>query len=126
MPDFGTLTPLAPVAPEPSPPLVSATPVAAPVQGQVSLGNVYQVEIDFGDLPLADGTFVISNPNVGPASAVAAWMAYVAATGKDLDETEMDDLIIRCAPGDGRLTMFVRAADGSYLHGAFRVVYMVG
>lgn len=117
---------LSPVALVAEPVVAAPSTVAAPVLGRVALAAVYEVEIDFGDLPVAEGAFVIANPNVGVGSAVQASMVYAAATGKDLDECEMDDLIFRCAAGDGQVTMFVRAADGSYLHGCFRVAYMVG
>jgi hypothetical protein len=85
--------------------------------------TAYQTEIDFGSTPVAEGTFTITNAAVAVGSYITAQVAYLAPTGKDLDEIEMDDLIIRCGSGAGTFDMFVRAADGSYLEGKFKINY---
>lgn len=91
-----------------------------------AVASISQTEVDFGPVPVASGTFVITDAAVSASSRILAQVAYIAPTGKDLDEIEMDDLQIRCAPGAGQLTMFITAADKSYLADTFTIFYQVG
>lgn len=88
--------------------------------------NIKQTEVDFGATPVADGTFPITDGDVSGTSQIIASVAYEAPTGKDLDEIEMDDLIIRCGNGTGTFNMFITAADGSYLADKFKINYLIG
>lgn len=83
-----------------------------------------QTEIDFGTTPVESGSFTITDSNVDPTSYIVAQVAYVAPTGKDLDELDMDTLSIACSSGSsGTFTMFVRSTDGSYLADTFKINY---
>ncbi len=85
-----------------------------------------QATIDFGVTPVADGTFIITNVGAMASSFISAMIAYVAPAGKDLDEVEMDDIILRCSAGVGSFSVYAHAADGSYLEGKFLINYMIG
>lgn len=85
-----------------------------------------QTEVDFGVTPVVQGTFTITEATATATSKIVATLAYEAPTGKDLDELEMDDLIIKCGPaGVGSFTMFITAADGSYLADKFKINYSI-
>lgn len=84
-----------------------------------------RTEIDFGSTPVASGTFTITDGRVTPSSKIIAQIAYEAATDRDLDEVEMDDLLLRCGPATGSFTLLARSFDGSYLEGKYHVFYMV-
>jgi hypothetical protein len=88
--------------------------------------KVKQTTIDFGSMPVSDGTFTVQDAGVTMSSNVMAQVAYVAPPGKDLDELEMDNLVIRCAPGNGYFTMFVNEAIGSLLADKFLINYQIG
>lgn len=79
-----------------------------------------QVEIDFGDVPVAQAEFTIADPGVKPTSVITGSVANDAPTGKDLDELEMDDLIIRCGAGTGQFTINASGSTG-YLAGKFKI-----
>lgn len=91
------------------------------------LGNITQIEVDFGPVPQASGYFIVADPRVSAGAHILVSTAYEAPTGKDLDEIEMDDLEIRAGvPSTGTMTLFIHAADGSYLHDKFKLNYEVG
>lgn len=79
-----------------------------------------QVEIDFGSLPVEQADFVIADAGVTPATVVSGSVAYVAPTGKDLDELEMDDLQLRFGAGSGQFTINARGNLG-YVEGTFKI-----
>jgi hypothetical protein len=88
-------------------------------------GNVTQVEVDFGSTPVDGTAFTITDNTVTSSSFITASLAYDAPTGKDLDEVEMDNLVIRCGtPTAGSFSMFIATADGSYLADKFKINYM--
>jgi hypothetical protein len=87
---------------------------------------IKQTEIDFGSMPTTDVIFTIMDSTVKPTSHIIARMAYEVPTGKELDETEMDDLNIICKAGSGQFDMFIRSIDNSYLADKFKVNYIVG
>jgi len=87
--------------------------------------HVNQVEIDFGDLPVESGEFTIVDSLVLPSSHITGTIAYESPTGKDLDELDMDSIDLKFAPGNGTLLIRARGLEG-YLHGAFKVNYIVG
>ena len=88
--------------------------------------NIKQTEVDFGVIPVADGTFTITDASVLVTSQLLAQVSYEAPTGKDVDEIEMDDLQIRCQPAAGSFNMYIKSADGSYLADKFKINYLVG
>lgn len=99
-----------------------ATSAVSAVSASVGTGRT---EIDFGSTPVDSGTFTITDSRVTPKSRILAQAAYEAATGRDLDEVEMDDLSLRCGPATGSFTLLARSFDGSYLEGKYHVFYMV-
>ena len=96
------------------------------VSGPPGTVNIKQTEVDFGAAPVSEGTFIVTDAAVGATNQLIAQVAYEAPTSKELDEIEMDDLQIRCAPGVGQFTMHIRAADGSYLADKFKINYLIG
>lgn len=79
-----------------------------------------QVEIDFGSLPVEQADFVIADAGVTSATVVSGSVAYVAPTGKDLDELEMDDLQLRFGAGSGQFTINASGNLG-YVSGNFKI-----
>jgi len=85
----------------------------------------FQVEVDFGGLPLAEKTFTISNSKVTTTSVITAEVSYLKPTGKDLDEIEMDSFQVKCGSGNGEFQMTVNTTDGSYLADRFVINYFL-
>ena len=101
----------------------------AQLNAAISDGNMpvaKQTEVDFGTTPIASATFTIVDADVSVGSKIIASLAYIAPTGKDLDELEMDQLYIICGEGAGSFDMLIRSNDGSYLADKFKINYMVG
>ena len=83
-----------------------------------------QVEIDFGSVGLSEQSFTITDPSVSVGSKIIGSLAYVAPTGKDLDELDMDGIDLKFAPGAGQFTLYVKWLEG-YLAGTFKINYLV-
>lgn len=97
---------------------------AAPPGG--SGAEISYIEIDFGTTPVSEGTFTVTHVGLTTESLIIASVAYVSPTGKDLDELEMDDLVIRAGNAStDQFQLFVRAADGSYLSDKFGINYII-
>ncbi len=88
--------------------------------------NIKQIEIDFGTTPISENIFTVTDADISVGSQLIGQLAYEAPTGKDLDEIEMDDLLIKCQPGSGQFVMFIRSIDGSYLADKFKINYLIG
>lgn len=87
-------------------------------------GPVGVTEVDFGTTPVASGTFTVTDAKCTSSAMVMAQQDYGAPTGKDADENEMDQLIIRAGSGtDGSFSLFIESSNGSYLHDVFRIKY---
>lgn len=84
---------------------------------------IYETEIDFGATPLSEQSFTITVAGMTTANKVMCSVSYATPTGKDQDELEMDDLQLRAVAGTGNFTLYVRAADGSYLADKFKINY---
>lgn len=87
--------------------------------------SISTTEIDFGTTPVAEASFLITDATVTALSRIIGGVAYVAPTGKDLDELEMDGLDLKFAPGVGQFTVYARGLDG-YLADKFVLYYQVG
>ncbi len=87
--------------------------------------QAFQAEIDFGSQPVAEAVFTISNPAVTSSSNISGNVAYVAPTGKDLDELEMDELDLKFGPGNGQFLLYARGRDG-YVSDKFKISYLIG
>lgn len=81
-----------------------------------------QTEIDFGTTPVDEATFTITDTEVTTASDIIAQVAYVAPTGKELDELEFDTLDFRAVAGTGQFTLHVSSKEG-YVADKFKVNY---
>lgn len=88
-------------------------------------GFIKQTEIDFGATPIRELSFTITDADIISTSRIIAILSYEAPTGKDQDELEMDDLSIKCSPGTGDFTMYVRALDDALVHDKFKINYMI-
>jgi hypothetical protein len=88
--------------------------------------SISQTEIDFGADGVSEASFVITDAAVSAASKLIGTVAYVAPTGKDLDELEMDQLDLKFAPGSGAFTLYATALNECLVHGAFKINYQVG
>ena len=87
-----------------------------------------QIEIDFGattDDYKYEKSFTIIDAEVSATSKILAQVAYVAPTGREADEAEVDPVSIVCAPGAGNFIMRVRGLEGR-LYGTYKVNYTVG
>lgn len=87
--------------------------------------NIKETEIDFGTTPVDGASFVITDSDVSAGSQLIGTVAYVAPTGKDLDELEMDGLDLKFAPGSGQFTLYARGLDG-YIADKFKINYLIG
>jgi hypothetical protein len=102
--------------------LDSATGRLYQPQWPATMGQVKQTEIDFGSMPVNTATFVVADADVTAASKLIGAVAYVAPTGKSLDELEFDVLDLRFAPGAGIFTLLARSLQG-YVAGKFKINY---
>lgn len=96
-----------------------------PTPSPTLVGTVFQTEVDFGALPVSEASFIVINSNVTPSSNIVGTVAYVAPTGKDLDELEMDELDLKFGSGGGQFTIYARGRDG-YIADKFKINYVVG
>jgi hypothetical protein len=87
--------------------------------------DVKQTEVDFGSTGVDEASFTVADAAVTALSHLLATTAYVAPTGKDLDELDMDSLEIKIAPGIGQFTMYIKSLEGP-VHGNFKINYLVG
>lgn len=85
-----------------------------------------QTEIDFGSTPIAEQSFTVTQFGMTSSSNVICQQAYKAATGRDLDENEMDSLDLKAVAGSGQFTLYAKAIDGSYLADNYVINYSWG
>ena len=91
-----------------------------------ALSKTKQTEIDFGALPVAEGSFVVVDADVTVTSHIVGEIAYDAPTGKDLDEITMDPMVIACGQAAaGSFTIYALPLLG-YVADKFKVSYVVG
>ncbi len=81
-------------------------------------------EVDFGTANVVEATFTITDASVTASSVILAQVAYVAPTGKDLDEVTMDNFDIIITPGAGQFTARMSCLSGT-VTGKFKLHYMV-
>jgi len=91
------------------------------------------VEVDFSDDPTSGSAggsrFVakatVVDATVSATSRIIAVQAGTAATGRQADENEMDDITCRGIPATGQFTL-ICSSSRSVTHGLFAVHYTVG
>lgn len=81
-------------------------------------------EIDFGSTPVAEKEFTITDADVTTDSKIVGCIAYVAPTGKDLDELELDAIDLKFAPGAGQFKIYAKGLEG-YVADKFKVFYII-
>jgi hypothetical protein len=82
------------------------------VKSTIGVTRYKQTEIDFGTTPVYEASFTITDSEVTTSSIIVAQIAYVAPTGKELDELEFDFFDFRCTPGTGSFTLYARSLEG--------------
>ena len=86
---------------------------------------ITQTEIDFGTTPLSEQVFTITDGAASATSKIICSLAYDAPTGKDLDELDMDNIILKAGNAAiGSFSLYVTTADGSYLADKFKINYL--
>lgn len=84
-----------------------------------------EVEIDFG----VDAKFTVratvTDGTVSGTSKIVAFQSGAAATGRQADENEMDEITCRAIPGTGNFSLICTCAR-SVTHGKFKILYQVG
>lgn len=84
-----------------------------------------QTELDFGTTPVTWKTFTVSDAVVTSASVITGVLAYVAPTGKSIDELEFDSFVLAFAPSTGTFTVAARSLLGPVV-GKFKFNYHCG
>jgi hypothetical protein len=82
-----------------------------------------QAEIDFGSTPVDHATFTITDATITSNMWIIVQLAYVAPTGKDLDELEFDSFDFRAIAGTGSFTLYAQSLQG-YVSDKFKVNYV--
>ena len=81
-----------------------------------------QTEIDFGVTPIGEKIFTITDTDIDALAIILVQLAYVAPTGKELDELEFDSFDFRCYPGVGSFTLLAISKEG-YVADKFKINY---
>jgi putative intracellular protease/amidase len=97
-------------------------PAGATGPAGISFSQSKLTEVDFGALGVEGATFTVTDPDVTAASKMTGQVAYLAPTGKDLDELEFDNFDIMFAPGAGTFDLVVRALNG-LVAGTYKIFY---
>ena len=71
-----------------------------------------QTEIDFGATPVEVADIIITDAGINTGSRITGQIAYVAPTGKEIDELEFDAFDLRFAPGAGQCTLHITSLEG--------------
>jgi hypothetical protein len=87
--------------------------------------GITQTEVDFGSAAVSEATFTITDTDVSASSNIIAALAYVAPTGKEIEEVYMEEpMKIVCAPGSGQFDMLIQTTGD--VSGKFKINYLVG
>lgn len=81
-------------------------------------------EVDFGNTPQEEASFVITSVGTTPINVVVASLHFSAPTGKDYDELEMDTILVNAQALLGQVQFTVRGLDGP-LEGKFKLKYQI-
>jgi hypothetical protein len=93
--------------------------------GIVNDMKVYITEIDFGPTPTYDASFIITDAAVSVANYILPTQAGIVATGRQLDEDEMDKLIMVAEAGAGQFILKVHSTTGP-VAGKYKIGYQIG
>jgi hypothetical protein len=81
-----------------------------------------EIEIDFGSAPSFGQAFTITDANISANSLIMAAQSGEAATGRNQDENEMDNIGFSAAPGVGQFTLYATPMWGP-VTGKYKVNY---
>lgn len=84
---------------------------------------IVTTEVDFGSTPIEEKSFTITDTNATTSHKVIAQIAYLAPTGKDLDEVEMDSFTLRGVSNAGSVTIFITCLTGLVID-KFKITYI--
>jgi len=90
----------------------------------LSFQKMKQTEIDFGTAPVAEKEFTVTDADVTATSRIVGCVAYVAPTGKELDELECDAIDLKFSPAAGSFKIYAKGLEG-YVSDKFKVYYIV-
>lgn len=83
-------------------------------------------EVDIGSTPVPFKSVTLTDPIVTSSSVIFAQLDANPPTGRDLDETEMENiLVLSGASSNGSFILYLRPIDGSYIEGVYRIKYLV-
>lgn len=105
----------------------NSTKIATTAYVDAALPDPYifnQTEVDFGATPIEDATFTVTDVFIlSTSSNLCCWLSGDAPTGKDQDETTMDNLFIVGGPAaNGSFTLYIRGMEG-YIADKFKINY---
>src|SRR5687768_11896711 len=86
--------------------------------------SITEAEIDVGAMPVAEASVAVVDAAISPTTKIIGGLAYVAPTGKDLDELECDALDIKFEPATGSMNVIIKGLEG-YIEGKFKIWYMI-
>lgn len=89
------------------------------------VSSAITVELDFGTVGMRDKAFTVTDSNVTSAKKIIFWHTAIAATGKSVDENEMDTFVCRCVPGAGSFVVYISSLFGPVVN-KFKFEYLVG
>lgn len=84
--------------------------------------TITQAEIDVGTTPVSEATIAVTDAGITTSSKIIGGLAYIAPTGKDLDELEMDALDILFEPATGSMNVIIKGLEG-YIADKFKIWY---
>jgi hypothetical protein len=70
-------------------------------------------------------TFTITDSNVQATNFVLPVQAGIAATGRQVDENDMDKMSLVAIVGTGQFTLYAEGRDGP-LSGKYKIGYQIG
>ena len=83
---------------------------------------ITEAEIDVGATPVSEATISVTDAGISTSSKIIGGLAYIAPTGKDLDELEMDALDIKFEPATGSMNVIIKGLEG-YIADKFKIWY---
>lgn len=119
--DYASVASMALKAPLASPTFTgTVSGITAAMVGAIA--SIIETEIDVGTTPVAEASVNVVNASINTNSKILGGAAYKAATGKDLDECEMDALELKFQPLAGSMNVSIKGLDG-YIADKFIIWY---
>jgi hypothetical protein len=83
-----------------------------------------QIEVDFGTVPVDLMVFTITDSDITTSSKIIGSLAYVAPTGRSLDELEFVELNLEFGAGAGSAPLYAQSLNGP-VEGKYKINYVV-